>query len=347
VKGEGDFTSTQCFELGCEFLDRNYCADNWFLQIETFDPHEPFHAPERLRQAQASGWDGPVRDWPPYDRVTEGQEEADELRANYRALLAHCDEQLGRLLDKMDALGMWEDTMLIVSTDHGYLTGEHDWWAKNRMPAYQEIAHIPLFIHHPAHADRDGGSAAALSQTPDLMPTLLEAFGCEVPDSVRARSLLPAVADAGAPGHEAVIFGYFGAAVNVTDGRHSYFRYPEDMMRQELYQYTLMPAHMLVPFTKEELALATLERDLAFAEGVPVLRVPVVPDSPWFQSHGPAVIEPSASLLFDLAADPGQERPLKDSDAEARLTRLMRAEMERQNAPPEAFARLGLALQEA
>ncbi len=227
-KGERDFSSVQCFDNGCEFLDRNHTADNWFLQIETFDPHEPFDAPTRLKEKFASGWDGPVRDWPPYARVTEEEAEADEMRANYKALLAHCDEQLGRLLDKMDALGMWEDTMLIVSTDHGYLTGEHGWWAKNRMPAYQEIAHIPLFIHHPAHADRDGTAHAGLFQTPDLMPTLLEAFGCEVPGAVRGRSLLPALADRDDPGHAAVIFGYFGGAVNVTDGRHMFFRYPAE-----------------------------------------------------------------------------------------------------------------------
>ncbi len=347
IRQEADFPSSQCFELGCDFLDRNSKADNWLLQIETFDPHEPFHAPERLREDFPTDWDGPVRDWPPYGPVTEDEAEAGEMRANYKALLAHCDEQLGRLLDKMDALGMWEDTVLIVSTDHGYLTGEHGWWAKNRMPAYQEIAHIPLFVHHPDHAARDGSACAALTQTMDLMPTLLEVFGAEVPASVRGKSLLPLLADPGAEGHEAVIFGYFGGAVNVTDGRHSYFRYPADLLDQELYQYTLMPAHMLVTFTREELQGATLVRDLPYAEGCPVLRVPVVPGSPWYKSHGPAVIAQTPSLLFDLCADPGQQAPLDDAAATARLSRLLCAEMRRNDAPPEAFSRLGLTLEEA
>ncbi|MEV8468649.1 sulfatase [Fluviibacterium sp. DFM31] len=342
---EADFSSVQCFDLGCDFLDRNQAADDWFLQIETFDPHEPFDAPERLKEEFAAGGNGPVRDWPPYAKVTEGAAEADEMRANYKALLAHCDEQLGRLLDKMDALEMWDDTMLIVSTDHGFLTGEHGWWAKNKMPAYQEIAHIPLFIHHPAHAHRGGTAHGGLFQTPDLMPTILDAFGCEMPAAVRGRSLLPALADPGDPGHEAVIFGYFGGAVNVTDGCHAYFRYPEDMLGQCLYQYTLMPSHMLVPFGQEELGAATLTDDLDFAAGFPVLKVPVPPSSAWFQSHGPAVMEPSKSLLYNIEADPAQQTPVQDAAITDRMTALLCTEMTRQNAPPEAFGRLGLNIQ--
>lgn len=232
--------------------------------------------------------------------------------------------------------------MLVVSTDHGYLLGEHDWWAKNRMPAYEEIAHIPLFVHHPAHRAQDGGRRQALTQTPDLMPTFLEAFGVAVPSEVTARSLLPLLADAGAPGHEAVIFGYFGGAVNLTDGRYTYFRYPDDLLGQELYQYTLMPSHMLQHFTAMELAGAELIRDLPYARSMPVLRIPVIPQSPWFNSHGPRVMEDARSAVYDLAADPTQQQAIADAVAEARLAGLMTGLLERHSAPPEAFRRLGL-----
>jgi arylsulfatase A-like enzyme len=71
IKEERDFPSVQCFARGLEFLDRNRDADDWLLQIETFDPHEPFHAPERFREAFKTGWNGPIRDWPRYGRVDE------------------------------------------------------------------------------------------------------------------------------------------------------------------------------------------------------------------------------------------------------------------------------------
>ena len=69
------------------------------LQIETFDPHEPFFAPERFREAFPTNYRGPIFDWPPYAKVDEEPDEIAELRANYCAVLALCDFQLGRLLD--------------------------------------------------------------------------------------------------------------------------------------------------------------------------------------------------------------------------------------------------------
>ncbi|WDR03473.1 sulfatase [Devosia algicola] len=342
VKDETDFSSVQCFDLGCEFLDRNSAADNWFLQIETFDPHEPFHAPERLREKFPTEYDGPVRDWPPYSRVSEDKAEAAELVANYMALLAHCDEQLGRVLDKMDALDLWKDTMLVVSTDHGFLTGEHGWWAKNKMPAYQEIANIPLFVHHPDHVQCQGQDRTTLTQTPDLMPTFLDAFGCSVPHQVRGQSILPALASPEVRIRDAAIFGYFGGAINVTDGQYSYFRYPDELLDQTLFQYTLMPSHMLETFTAQEMAGATLIDDLAYSGDYKVMRIPVIEQSPWYNSHGPAVMEANSSLLFDIKNDPHQADPIADPALHDRLIGMLTTEMARNDAPPEAFERLGL-----
>src|SRR5262249_6747988 len=157
----------QCFEAGFRFLDLNRQAPKWFLQIETFDPHEPFFAPARHRQKFPTAYRGPILDWPRYARVTQPPDEIAELRANYFALLSLCDELLGRFLDYFDRHDMWSDTALILTTDHGFLLGEHDWWAKNRMPLYEEISHIPLFVYHPACADKGGQRRSGLTQTVD------------------------------------------------------------------------------------------------------------------------------------------------------------------------------------
>ena len=68
------------------------------LQMETFDPHEPFHAPDGYRDGD-TGYEGPVLDWPRYKTVDETPEEVAELRANYAALVRLCAAQLGRILD--------------------------------------------------------------------------------------------------------------------------------------------------------------------------------------------------------------------------------------------------------
>ncbi len=340
IRDEADFPSVQCFNAGFDFLDRNRDADGWFLQIETFDPHEPFFSPERFRQDYPTNYNGPILDWPPYARVNEAPDECAELRANYCAIVALCDELMGRLIDYFDAHEMWRDTALIVATDHGFLLGEHDWWAKNRMHVYEEIAHIPLFLHHPTLGQR-GTRRDALTQTIDLMPTVLDLFGAAAPVEVRGKSLLPVLQRDQAM-REAALFGVFGSSTNITDGRYTYFRYPDDVMDQELFQYTVMPTHLAQFFTTEELAAATLAPPFPFSKGIPLLRIPAVPKSPMNTMYGPGVLVETDTVLFDLATDPLQLRPLRDPAVEQRLAQTMAALMAGTAAPPEAFRRLHL-----
>jgi arylsulfatase A-like enzyme len=341
IRAEADFPSAQCMAAGLDFLAMNGAADNWILQIETFDPHEPFHAPARFREPFPTDYRGPVLDWPRYGRVDELPEECAELRANYYATIAHCDALLGRLLDAFDAQDLWKDTALVVTTDHGFLLGEHDFWAKNRMNLYREVEHIPLLVHDPRAPAKPGESCDALTQTTDLAATFLDLFG--VAPTPLMEGIPLGVSRAGGNRREALLFGYFGGAVNVTDGRFTYHRYPPDLRTQEIYQYTVMPTHIMMPFTVEELALVQLAGPLPFTKGAKVMQVPVLERSPFQTRYGPLALLEDETRLYDTQADPGQERPLADPAQEARLAALMARLMAANHAPPEAFARLGLA----
>ena len=342
IREEKDFPSVQCMEAGLDFLARNGSADNWLLQIETFDPHEPFTAPERFREAFPTDWRGPVRDWPRYGRVDELPEECEELRANYYAVVALCDHLLGRLLDVFDAQDLWKDTALVVTTDHGFLLGEHDFWAKNRMNLYQEVAHIPLLVHDPRAPATPGASCAALTTTMDLCPTFLDLFG--VAPTPLMEGLPLRLLRSGEAQRDAILYGYFGGAVNVTDGRHTYHRFPPDLRTQEIHQYTLMPTHIFSPFSVEELAEMRVAGPLPFTKGAKVMQVPVTERSPFFNVYGPGALLEDVTRLYDLVADPGQASPLQDPATEARMVALMARLMAANHAPPEAFARLGLAV---
>ena len=137
----------------------------------------------------------------------------------------------------------------------------------------------------------------------------------------------------------------FGAGTNIADGRYTYFRYPEDMTRQELFEYTLMPMHLKSLFHVEELRSATLSDPFGFSQGVPLLRVPArrnakgQPVGHLGQGGG---YEDTTTVLYDLQADPGQLRPFRDEAIERRLLALMDGLMRKNEAPPEAFSRLGL-----
>ncbi len=336
IREEKDFPSVQCFAHGFEFLDRNRDADDWLLQIETFDPHEPFHAPARFKKPFETGWQGPIRDWPRYGRVDELPDECEELRANYYSVVALCDSLLGQLLDYFDAHDLWKNTALVVTTDHGFLLGEHDFWAKNRMNLYQEIAHIPLFVHDPRQQQRAGERISRLTQSTDLCPTFLDLHGVARARDIEGISLL----DDRTP-RDGVLFGYFGGAVNITDGRYSYHRFPADLRKQDIYQYTLMPNHIFAPFSVEELANASLAEAMPFTKGAKLLKVPVIERSPMYDVYGPGALLEDTTRLYDLITDPGQMAAIDDPAVITRLSTLMAQLMMSNHAPPEAFTRLG------
>ena len=157
----------QTFAAGLEFLQTNREQDNWYLQIETFDPHEPFFTLKQWKDRYNYDWDGPHFEWPNYARVTEDPDAVEYLRYQYAALLTQCDHYVGTVIDFMDAHDMWRDTMLLVVTDHGFLLGEHDWWGKVRMPWYNETAHIPLH-----HRSSTNGSGSAIPDNGSLSGTV-------------------------------------------------------------------------------------------------------------------------------------------------------------------------------
>lgn len=146
---EEELPAYKTFEAGLEFLEVNKTEDNWFLQIECFDPHEPFYTPQKYKDLYPHEYKGKHFDWPSYVPVTESKEAIEHVNYEYAALVSMCDAYLGKVLDFMDENNMWQDTMLIVNTDHGLLMGEHEWWGKNVQPIYNEVAHLPFFIWDP------------------------------------------------------------------------------------------------------------------------------------------------------------------------------------------------------
>ncbi|WP_454855269.1 sulfatase [Rhizobium binxianense] len=336
IKGEEDYNTPRCFASAFEFLDTNRAADNWMLQLEMFDPHEPFFAPDRFRREDDSTWTGRILDWPYYSRDIYTEAEAREIRANYRALVRMCDEYLGRLLDYMDRHDMWKDTALMVGTDHGFMLGEQEWWGKNIMPYYDEMMHTPLFLHHPELPNLAGTRCSALTQTPDMMPTIIEIFGCKPQPEVTATSLLETIRS---PAPERIVaFGYFAGPVGVTDGRYVMMHYPPDVTAGGIYEYTLMPQHLNTPFSIEELKTARLSAPFDFTRGVPVMRIDALPGAE--RTSGP--FHDIGFRLYDMENDPGQRNPIRDDEVEARLYKGLRAYMRRHDTPSEYYDWLGL-----
>jgi len=340
MKTESDFPTAKCFARAFEFLKNNQDSDDWFLQLECFDPHEPFTAPERFAEAYRSGYSGKVLDWPLYEKVTNSEEEIAHIRGSYAALVAMCDEYFGQLLDWMDSHNAWENTAIILTTDHGYLLGEHEWWAKNKMPYYEEISHIPLMIWHPNNADRAGSRVNDLTQTTDLMPTILDFHGIAIPKEVTSVSLQNPLSGKQGLRKQAIV-GMFAGPIGITDGRYSYYLFPSDLEAPAPPMYTVMPAHMENLFSLEELKSSELTDALPFTKGAPILRMAISPDNGQAGMDCVANWEGGASL-FDLSVDPNQENPIEDTDVIERLHRAIAHELSLHDACTEMYAHYGL-----
>lgn len=321
------------FKNGLEFIEKNHGEDEWFLQIETFDPHEPFFSSPRFKAMYPDvDFVGMDMDWPPYGPVKEDERTVEHARKNYAALLSMCDYYLGQVLDMMDRYDMWKDTMLVVNTDHGYLLGEHGWWAKSVMPVYNEIAHTPLFIWDPRTNIR-GEHRQSLVQTIDLAPTMLEFFGREIPKDMEGKPLR-AVIETDEPVRQYALFGYFGCQTNITDGKYVYMRAPVSKENGPLYEYTLMPTHMRSRFSPEELQDIELEEPFAFTKGCRTMKIK--------PKDAQITFAQLDTTLYNIEEDAGELSPITEEETEIRLANAMAELMRKNDAPAEQFVRMGL-----
>ena len=323
---------------GLDFIRRNASADNWFLQIETFDPHEPFFSQRQYKDRYAehyAKYTGRMFDWPGYEMVKESPEEVEHIRHEYASLMTMCDAYLGNVLDVMDELKLWDDTMLVVWTDHGFLLGEHQCWAKIWMPFYEEVAHTPFFVWDPRCKKQGERRSALVQPAIDLGPTVLDFFGLKPTADMLGHNLRDTIAT-DKPIRDAALFGVHGGQVNITDGRYLYYRAAANP-DAPLNDYTLMPTGMRTPFTPAKLQNnIELADPFTFTKNCRTIKIRAT-------SAGNRHPDTKRSLLYDLHSDPHQQTPITDPAIEKRLLGEMTKLMKACDAPSEQYHRLGLA----
>lgn len=330
LKTEDDMPQKKTFDCGLDFIRRNAEEDQWFLQIEAFDPHEPFYSQKEYKALYPHDYHGKNMDWPDYGENPYDEETTRHVRLEYAALLSMCDHYLGKLLDLMDEKDLWKDTMLLVQTDHGFMLGEKEWMGKNVQPMYEEISHIPFFLYDPRFPECVGIRRQSLAQTVDVVPTLAEYFKIDPPEFMDGKSLLPVIQEDRAV-RDAALFGIFGGHVNITDGKYVYMKAPDKKENSPLYEYTLMPCHMRAPYSMDEMRQAEFTEGFPYMKGTKVMRIP---------AEGSRKVYDYGDKLFDLEADPFQEHPIQDENVQKRLSDEMRRMMEENQAPAEQFERL-------
>jgi arylsulfatase A-like enzyme len=190
----------------------------FLLMVDAFDPHEPWAMPSSYADLYREPGDEalpPMGDvgYTPVEELTPT--ELRRVRVAYRATLSMVDNQVGKLLDTLDRLGLASNTIVMLVSDHGFHLGERDWVGKSAWRLTPELTQVPLIVREP-----DGRGAGVVSDwfadTHDLAPTLLSLSGARPSPDFEGADLSP-IADGHVP-DEPRDFTYGGYS------NHSYVR---------------------------------------------------------------------------------------------------------------------------
>jgi len=188
----------------------------WVTHLSLLRPHPPFVAPEPYNRLYPPV-DSPVtrRDGRQIEatqhpflefmlaeekfRAPDDERTIQRFRSSYYGLISEVDEHLGRLFDFLRETGQWQNTFVILCSDHGEQMGEH--WLMGKLGYFDASYHIPLIIREPdPSADTARGTCIdAFTENVDLMPTLLERMGLAIPAQCDGSSLMPMVSDGNVP----------------------------------------------------------------------------------------------------------------------------------------------------
>ncbi|MGM0507223.1 MAG: sulfatase [Bacteroidota bacterium] len=178
----------------------------WFFAVGFFKPHLPFAAPQRYfelhdpddipapvdtdRPPNPSSWHASGEMMNNYGQHP-GDPNADpdyarQLRHAYAAATSYVDMQVGRVLDQLQALGLDENTIVVIWSDHGFALGEQGIWGKHSL--YEVALKSPLIIRYP-EMNEPGVASHTIVETIDIFPTLTDLAGLPTPEEVEGNSL--------------------------------------------------------------------------------------------------------------------------------------------------------------
>ena len=200
--GDLEHADGMAAEAAIAFLERNQDRP-FFLGCGFVRPHVPLVAPSKYfdlydRDAMVAPTfpegdldDVPkvIRDYKANSRYGVTPELHKGLLEAYYASVSYMDAQVGRILAALDELGLRENTIVIFTSDHGYLLGEHDKYQKQHL--FEESTRVPFILSVPWMTETHGQATSHLTELVDVYPTVADLAKLTPPDSLQGRSLLP------------------------------------------------------------------------------------------------------------------------------------------------------------
>ncbi len=256
-------------------------ADRPFFQfVHYWDPHTAYWPPppydgmfydgdatdpRNLSMHKARAYSFPAWGW-----IDPAVTDMDYVIAQYDAEIAYNSEHLGAYFDALKARGLYDDTLIVVFSDHGEVLDKHEGFFDHH-GLYDDNVHVPLIAKLPG-GELAGTRVGALTQTLDVPPTLLRAAGVEPPEAMEGLDLLALAGDAQAPGHRQLFLGEGTWQVKrgVRTRRWKFIRAASDSLMhnwhatalRELYDVEKDPEEQTNLANVEPLIAAELERRL-------------------------------------------------------------------------------------
>jgi arylsulfatase A-like enzyme len=248
----------------------------FFVWTSHLRPHSPYDPPQFFYDMYADRElpEIPVGDWAdvhavpgpmPERTAWRGRlppEQNQRMRAGYMGSCTHLDYELGRLMEALAGMRLLEDTLIVFTSDHGDMMGDHHMHRKTY--AYEGSARIPFLIRYPAGLDLPSGTFDHVVGLQDVMPTILEVAGVPIPSSVTGASVLQAVRGEQwreyIHGEHSPCYSLAEAMHYMTDGVEKYIWFPSTG-KEQLFD--------LVNDRQERIDLA---RDPAYGERMAVWR---------------------------------------------------------------------------
>ncbi len=284
-KGEEDHYVAQSMRAGHRWLEG--CARNrqpFFLMVDTFDPHEPWDPPRYYVDMYDPRYKGNELFEPAYEPAGYATpREIAHMRKLYAAEVTLVDRWIGYLLSGVERMGFADNTIIVLTSDHGFYHGEHDLIGKvqlerdgvisRRWPCYDTIARAPLIIAQPGQ--KGARAVSALCQAPDIMPTILDMVGTAIPGTVQGQSLLSvmkrrkrAVRDLAVTSHTYVQDAEVRCPTAFRTDDHLYI-YGGDEWKTELYDLRKDPKEQRnILARKKDVAKALHQRYIGFLNDI-------------------------------------------------------------------------------
>ena len=232
-RSEADLTGGAVIQRGMDWLKENHDDGPFMLWLESFDPHEPWDPPREYASRYydfPAGKQGAEFIYPPEAARIGTDEEKERTKALYYGEITYMDAIIGRLLNTLADLGRLEDTVVMLTSDHGTELLDHGRFGKSADHLYAHNTQLNWIVRHPQGLGR-GRTVDAFVQNHDIVPTALDALGLldRWPGATEVdrpewtgRSMLPLIEGRdGAAGRDYVITGW-GDFASVRDRDWNY-----------------------------------------------------------------------------------------------------------------------------